>query len=431
MTVRRPDHTGPCTVVVCRYQPELLAALLDHPARTSRHVDVCVVLERADIVYESPDQQLLARCQKVYTVGSFDSLAELSAVAVDLRLTCPPVVRVCNQNELSQFGAGYLRLLLDDAPADPRHHVAHRDKRLMKQLVREAGVPVTQFRSLADAGDEAAVASVAGELTSPLIVKPAAGFGASSTVKVDAAGLGAAASGLTFDPAQRSRQLIVEEFVPGEDLCVDAVWSGGKALTFVVQRYLRRRMTVLEGALDGSVIVAPEEHPDLYARLREMHARVNAALGIHDGPTHLEVFERPDRQLVFSEIASRAGGGWMQHMIGAYHGRSTWSLLADTVLGEDAAPLHRAWPHVGAIHIRPTAPGIITGAPSDAELLAFPGTITWHRHRQIGDRARLSSPSEWYFDLVLGADTAAELVQTCLRAARTFAIETDAEAVVA
>ena len=32
------------------------------------------------------------------------------------------------------------------------------------------------------------------------------------------------------------------------------------------------------------------------------------------------MFQRPDGELVFSEIATRAGGGWIQHMIGAHHG---------------------------------------------------------------------------------------------------------------
>jgi hypothetical protein len=428
MTGRRLEHSGPRTVVVCRFQPELLAALLDHPARAAREVDVCLVLERADVRYESPDPRLLARCRKVYTVGSLDSLAEVSAVAVDLRQTCPPVVRVCNQNELSQFGAGYLRMLVQGTPADPAHHVAHRDKRLMKELVRDTGVTVTRFRSLADARDEAATAVVGKELTAPLIVKPAAGFGAGATVRVDeAAGLDAAATGLRFDPAQRSRHLIVEEFVPGEEVCVDAIWSGGRAETFVVHRYLRPRITVLENALDGSVILAPEEHPELYDRLRQMHARINPALGIVDGPTHLEVFLRPDGELVFSEIASRGGGAWVQPMLGAYHGRSTWSLIADTVLTGSVPPLVRSRPHVGGISIRPTVPGVITSAPTDAELRAFPGTITWHRQRQIGERARLTGPSDWYFFLVLGADSAAELDEICVRAARTFTMHTDTE----
>ncbi|HEX5406981.1 MAG TPA: ATP-grasp domain-containing protein [Pseudonocardiaceae bacterium] len=406
------------TVVVCKYQPELLAALLD------RHADVCLVLDAVDRRYATLDQTLLARCRKVYGVGSFDSLPELAAVAVDVRSSCA-VTRLFNQSELSQFGAGYLRLLLGLAD-DPLHHVAHRDKRLMKELVRATGVPTAEFRSLPDAAEQAAVASIAGALTAPLIVKPAAGFGATTTVRVDdVAELGAAANGLTFDTSQRSRQLIVEEYVTGDEFCVDAIWSGEKALTFVVHRYLRPRMTVLDNALDGSVILAPDEHTELYAGLRDMHALLNPALGIRDGLSHLEVFQRPDGELVFSEIATRAGGGWIQYMIGAHHGHSTWTLAAEAALTGTVPPLVPARSHIGGISVRPTTPGIIAGMPTDDELTAFPGMITWHRRRKVGERARLSGPSDWYLFLVLGGDSEDELVDRCMRAARTFTVRTE------
>lgn len=413
---------GPGAVVVCKYQPGLLVALLD------RHAEVCLVLDSVDRLYESPDQALLARCRKVFNISGFDSLAELSAVAVELRSCWPRITRVFNQNELSQFGAGYLQLLLGLAE-DPLHHVSHRDKRLMKQLVRDAGVPTTEFRSLPDVSDAVAVAGIAKELTAPLIVKPAAGFGSNTTVKVeDADALGEVAASLTFDTSQRSRQLIVEEYVTGDEVCVDAIWSDGKALTFVVHRYLRPRMTVLDNALDGSVVLTPEEHPELHERLRDMHARINPALGIKDGLSHLEVFERPDGELVFSEIASRAGGGWIQYMIGAYHGHTTWSLVAEAALTGAVPPLERAWPHVGGINIRPKDPGVITSLPTDEELSAFPGLITWrwYRRRQVGERARVIGHSDWYLFLIFGADTEEEVVRLCVRAAGTFSIQTEA-----
>ncbi|MEO6701180.1 MAG: hypothetical protein ABI140_11945, partial [Jatrophihabitantaceae bacterium] len=121
MNANPVDRPGP--VVLCKYQQDLLTALLD------RHAEVCLVLDSVDRLYESPDQALLARCAQVYNISSFDSLSELSAVAVELRSSWPAITRVFNQNELSQFGAGYLQLLLGMAD-DPLHHVSHRDKRL-------------------------------------------------------------------------------------------------------------------------------------------------------------------------------------------------------------------------------------------------------------------------------------------------------------
>jgi hypothetical protein len=407
------------TVVVCRYQPEILAALFD------QHADVRLVIDGVDQRYRSPDQRLLDQCGQVYRVSTFDSIAELSAVAVDIRSSGRMVTAVFCHAEMSLFGAGYLKLLLGRAD-NPLHHVAHRDKRLMKELVRGAGVPTTEFRSLPDPTDTAAVARIAGELSAPLIVKPAAGYGSNTTEKVDdAAALGTVVAGLTFDVAQRSHQLVVEEYVTGDELCVDAIWSGEKALTFVVHRYLRPRMTVLENGLDGSLVLLPEDYPELYERLRDMHARLNPALGIDSGTTHLEVFERPDGELVFSEIALRPGGGWIQHMIGAYHGHSTWSLAVSAALTGTVPALRPARPYVGGISIRPTTPGVITHMPTDEELLRHPGAITWHRQRHVGERARCDGPSDWYMFLVFGADSEDELVDTLVDAARTYTIRTD------
>ncbi|WP_212530203.1 ATP-grasp domain-containing protein [Actinospica durhamensis] len=417
MTARPVDDHD--IVVVCNAQQEVLVALFD------QHAEVCLVLDGMDRRYRPLDQRLLDQCEKVYRISSFDSIAELSAVAVDLRSSGRTVAEVFCQAETSQFGAGYLKLLLGRS-GNPLHHVAHRDKRLMKELVRGAGVPTAEFRSLPDPADAAAVTRIAAELSAPLIVKPASGYGATTTEKVDdAADLATVATGLTFDVSQRSHQLIVEEYVTGEELCVDAIWSGDKALTFVVHRYLRPRITVLDNRLDGSMILLPEDYPELYERLRDMHTRLNPALGIDSGPTHVEVFERPDGELLFSEIASRPGGGWIQLMIGAYHGHATWPLAASAALTGTIPALHSARPYVGGISVRPTVPGVITEMPTDEELSRHPGMITWHRRRQIGDRARCDGPSDWYLFLIFGADSEDELVDLCVEAAQTLTIRTD------
>ena len=98
----------------------------------------------------------------------------------------------------------------------------------------------------------------------------------------------------------------------------------------------------------------------------------NPAPGIGSGPTHVEVFERPDGALLFSEIASRPGGGWIQLMISAYHGHATWPLAASAALTGGIPALHSARPYVGGISVRPTTPGVITEMPADEELRRYP-----------------------------------------------------------
>jgi hypothetical protein len=155
-----------------------------------------------------------------------------------------------------------------------------------------------------------------------------------------------------------------------------------------------------------------------------LHDRVNGALGIRNCATHMEVFVRPDGELVFSEIGARIGGAWIPGLLSAQFGHSVWDLLAEaTLFGtcQQPKPVHR---NVAAVHLRPLKAGVISAFPSDAELAAFPGIVSWRRLRRVGERARLSHPSDYYLHIVLGAGSAAELEALCTRAARTFTIET-------
>jgi hypothetical protein len=250
-----------------------------------------------------------------------------------------------------------------------------------------------------------------------------------STVRADdPAGFRAVFDHFTFDPLLRSRQLIVEEFVDGEELAVDSIWVDGKAMTFVVHRYHEPRLNMNEPTkLDGSRVLHPDDHPGLYERVRALHDRVNQALAIRDCATHMELFVRPDGELVFSEIGARIGGAWIPGLLSAQLGHPVWDLLAEATLFGTCQPPKQAYRNVAAVHLRPVRPGVISRFPDDAELATFPGIISWRALRHVGERARLNHPSDYYLHVVLGADSPAELAELCLRAARTFTIETTAK----
>ncbi len=405
-------------VVLCKCQQQFLAELLDLGAR------VHLVLDRYGRFDSAPDD-LLARCAHVYRVASVDSLEELGAVAVDLRLRGVRVEKVLSVQEQGQAESRYLELLLG-LRDDPLGVVSLRDKRWMKTRVRAAGVPTARFVSLAGPGDVDGLAAVR-ELRGPVVVKPATGFGSLSTVRVDdAREVGAAVDALGFDPAQRSRHLIVEEFVDGRELMVDATWSRGRALTFVAHDYHARRLDMITaGGACGSSILAERDHPELYERLLDLHVRVNRALGITDWATHMEVFVRPDGEIVFSEVASRAGGGWIPGMLTAHLGRPVWGVLAEAVLFGTCPPPEPVRKYLGAVHIGPTRPGRITAFPGDEELAAGPGVISWSAVRGLGDLARMSHPSDFCLHVVLGADSAAELDALCAATRDRFRIGTE------
>jgi biotin carboxylase len=409
-------------LILCKWQPELASALLGSTA------DVYLVLDDYDVQHGGAQGAVLEGFRQVYRVSSFDSLEEVAAVAADLELRGAQVSRVLSHTEFSQFGAGYLEVLLG-LTDDPLRHVAHRDKRLMKKRVRAAGVRTADFASLPDPADRAANDRAAAAIGGPMVVKPAAGFGTMSTLRVeDAAGLAAATADFRYAPLLRCKQLIVEEYVPGTELIVDALWADRRALTFVVHAYQEPRLSVTETAepvgLDGSQVLPESEHRELYDRLREAHDRINGALGIQHGATHLEIFLRPDGELVFSEIGTRLGGAWCPDLLTAHLGHSIWDLLAEVTVHGSCPPPKNDRAITGALHVKPARPGVISRMPGDAELAAFPGVVGWRRFRKPGDEVHLAHPSEWCLFLVLAADTTAEYDALRLRAARELSVET-------
>lgn len=410
-------------VLLCKWNSRLATALLDLAP------DLYIILDDFDVENMRPDPAVLARMRQVYRVSHFDSIEELAGIAVDLELREAGPVKIVSHTEFSQYGAGYLDLLLRNVH-DPMRHVAFRDKRLMKRRVAQAGAQTTRFASVPGAEHVAAAA----ELTFPVVVKPSSGFGTMSTLRVETyEELAKVVSEYSFEPLLRGKHLIVEEFVDGAEYGVDSIWADGQALTFVVHEYYVSRLDMTHRTeswvpLDGSRIVSEKDEPDLYRRLRKLHEHVNRGLDIRDGATHLELFVRPDGDAVFSEIATRVGGAWIPRMLGAHFGRPVWDSIADAAVTGRCPEPRPPYPYVGGLHLSPMRPGIITALPSEAELAAHPGVLDWQCLRRVGGTARLAHPSDWYFFVTVGAETREAYDQLCREVVERFRIDTQEHA---
>ncbi|HST86250.1 MAG TPA: ATP-grasp domain-containing protein [Kineosporiaceae bacterium] len=391
------------TCVACKWQPKLIAALMER-AR------VHIVLDQFDQDYAAPDPELLAQAASVHTVSNFNALEELTTVGVQLLLTDPTIERVISFTEFSQLGAGHLASVLG-LPHDGTRSAAQRDKRLMKHLVSQAGVRTARFHSLPDPGDRAAVEALAPEVTYPAVLKPAAGFGTMSTRTVSSpADLLAATENFRYEPMLGSRQLMVEEFISGDEFHIDALWDGGEPQFFVVSQYYTPRLVMQEGGgIDGSRVLPRTEHEELYRRLIELNRTVNTALGLDRTVTHLEVFHTPDDELVFSEIASRVGGAWTPVLLGQALGRDIWSVAAEGLLTGSVAGLSADPGHLAGIHLRPSHPGVVTALPSDERFRTTPGVRDWRVLCRPGTEFLLNNPSQWGVFVVVGGSSAEDL----------------------
>ncbi|MER7916503.1 MULTISPECIES: ATP-grasp domain-containing protein [unclassified Streptomyces] len=423
-----PSSTGHPQVIICKWSEQLVRSMLD----LTPHV--FVILDEFDIAYMNPDPVLLTEVERVYRIKDFDSLEEVAAVATDLVMRGASVDHIVSFTEFSQFGAGYLGVLLG-LVEDPMWHVSFRDKRLMKERVRRAGVATADWITLADPSREDDVAAVRDRLTFPIVVKPVAGSGTIGAIRVDKPNeLLPALQAIVPDPHLKSHQLTAEEFVTGREYHVDALWHDGHPLYLLVSSYYRPRLSLLDpeavpepdGAPeDGSYLITEDDAPELYRRVTELHHQVNSALGITSGATHLEVFERPDGEMVFSEIASRMAGGWIGAVISEYLGYEIHTAIARaTVTGQ--IPERRAGkPYLGALHLRPARAGRITAIPTVDEMRAVDGVLRAQRLRDVGDSVELTNPSEWCAFVVLGAESREEYEALARRVASELRTEVE------
>lgn len=175
-----------------------------------------------------------------------------------------------------------------------------RDKPRMKEIISAAGLPAPRYLAL----DSASTAGpAAAELGLPIVLKPRDGAGSKGVVVARSVGELARAMAAVGPDALASYEC--EEFVAGDIYHVDGIRRDGAFHFVSASAYIGTCLDFTTGAPLGSVLLDPGDHRNHLLSFAETCLK---ALGLHDGPFHLEVFERPGGELVFLEIGLRPGG---------------------------------------------------------------------------------------------------------------------------
>jgi biotin carboxylase len=211
-----------------------------------------------------------------------------------------------------------------------------RDKARMKEALRAAGLPVARSRLLRGPDDARSFAAEAGF---PMVLKPPSGMGAKSTWRVNneeellrgVAGIGASAE----------RPILAEEFLRGREFSFETITLGGQVRMESLSHYLPSCLEVLETPWIQWCCLLPREIAGReYDGARELAQGAVRALGLSDGMTHMEWFQRPDGSMVIGEIAQRPPGANISTMTGLAHGEDIFRAWVRAVVDGE---LDGAW----------------------------------------------------------------------------------------
>ncbi|MET8160749.1 ATP-grasp domain-containing protein [Sphaerisporangium sp. NPDC005289] len=361
-----------CSVLYIDYRPRSVAALAAHGAAVT-----CVVNAKdAATVRKHPavDRVVVVRD----TTDCEDVLCALRRDGVSLT----DYTAICGNDEYTLYSASVVAMVAGKSTPSPNHVVSMRDKFVQKDLVRRAGIPVTQCRAVDHLDDLSAAPP-----RFPAVIKPPAVSGAKDTFLLRS----------PADLEQVAKQCaesgvlgpwVVEDFVPGGEIQVDGAIRNGELVLLSISRYLQNCIKIHEGDLAAAVVLDPDVEPALYAQARDLAARALPALGHRDGVFHLEAFEHPDGHLVFSECGGRVGGGMTDEVVLRKFGVSIHDEWARIVLGLPTGVTTPVVPDpasFGDVHLK-APPGLLLSVPSTEELRAQSGVVFGEVEVQVGEQ---------------------------------------------
>lgn len=205
-----------------------------------------------------------------------------------------------------------------------------REKNRMKQVLREAGLPVAPQALLGSAEDARRFVAGVGY---PIVLKPPAGLGSQATMRVtDDEGLESALAALFVTPSNPAQ---AEAFIRGEEHTFETVTIAGRPVWHSSSYYLPGPLEVLENPWMQYCVLLPREQLQPHAAsFRPINVEALTALGIETGLSHMEWFLRADGSPVISEVGARPPGVHLMPMMGMAHGVDMWAKWAELMVFE-------------------------------------------------------------------------------------------------
>jgi hypothetical protein len=265
--------------------------------------------------------------------------------------------------EQAQLPLALARERLGIAGMSSRAAERFRDKAVMKDALRAAGIPVARHALLVTRQEAERFVNAVGF---PIVVKPPAGAGARATFRI--ASLAELHTLFVHHHPSPERPLLAEEFLRGREHSLETVSVAGRAVWHSLTVYDPTPLDVMEHPwIQWTVLLPREVDAPAWRDIRDIGARALEVLGMETGVSHCEWFRRDDGSVAVSEIAARPPGAQITTMMSrATDTDFVRDWVALMMFGEFTPPERRY--AVGTAYLRGQGTGRIAAVDGLAEV---------------------------------------------------------------
>ena len=309
---------------------------------------------------------------------------------------------------------------------DPDAVAASRDKKRMRDAFSAAGLRTPGYRCFTEQDEPQTVAR---NLNYPAVLKPLALAASRGVIRVNdpdemvAAWHRVQAILKSDRPAGQSRQLLIEDYIPGKEFALEGLLDAGKLRPLA----LFDKPDPLEGPyFEETLYVTPARiPPPQQRRIVEEVSAACAALGLSEGPVHAEVRLNAAGPWLL-ELAPRTIGGLCARVLRFGARISLEELVLRHALGLPTVQLQREESAAGVMMIPIPRAGRLAEITGLQRARALPGIESIDMTLRRGARLVPLPEGNQYLGFIFARSAAADEVEARLRAAFDelhFAIE--------
>lgn len=323
-----------------------------------------------------------------------------------------PVDGVVAADDQGVMVAAHANSILGLAGNPPDAAAATRNKLTMRTRLSAAEIDQPVFAALRPNDD---IEDVAAGIGFPLVIKPLDRSASQGVIRVDDSERLAPAAERIRRIVGEDATLLMESFVPGEEIAIEGLVSAGELKVLAV---FDKPDTPPGPYFPETLFITPSRLPvPVLGEAERVAAATVRALGLTSGPVHIELKVEEGRARVI-EVAARSIGGLCSRSLNfGLMGTTLESLILRNAIGVESKSLRREPVASGVLMIPTPESGILTGVAGEEETRALEGITGIDFTIRPGGEVVAPPDGERYLGFVYARADSPEEVEAALRKA--------------